>query len=99
MRGHRAVEEPPVGDLGLGVVHAVAQACGLRDDTGSALPFLAVGVRLPFDELRCSRYGPLPAEVVKERPQVMLRISEQPPEDWAPALIGTRSPTARRRTY
>ncbi|HEX2065135.1 MAG TPA: alpha/beta hydrolase, partial [Acidimicrobiales bacterium] len=36
--------------------------------------------------------GSLPADVVQERLQLMLRNSELPPEEWAPALIRTLVP-------
>jgi pimeloyl-ACP methyl ester carboxylesterase len=75
--------------LGLGSVHVA----GLSWGGGLALQLYDRHPALFRTLVLLSAYagwaGSLPAEVVEQRLQLMLRNSELPPDKWAPALVGT----------
>ncbi len=75
--------------LGLGRPHVA----GLSWGGGLALELYRRHPTVPRTLILVSAYagwaGSLPAEVVEQRLQLMLRNSELPPEQWAPALLQT----------
>ena len=78
-----------IGALGLGPAHLAGLSWGgglalevHRRDPGVVRSLILVSAYAGWA-------GSLPAEVVEQRLQVMLRNTELPPDEWAPALIRT----------
>ena len=75
--------------LGLGPSHVG----GLSWGGGLAIEFYRRHPELVRSLILASAYagwaGSLPADVVEQRLQLMLRNSKRPPDQWAPALVGT----------